>query len=239
MLELGHKEHHILSGMGIQLVAIGLLVFIYTQAFRQMNARHELYLKMKEQVTEAKAQLAKQGAVDLASVRVELLNGMPAYLATPDILAEWSKRLENMARDQFDFRHIQVTVGNAPEKVVSLPMAGKTPVEVHLYPFELRGEGTTRSTARFLKAIKEYQMKVLSPLSSLGLEAAVPDQVKPVVFRLKWLVATAPKSADPKSVPRFEPVIPPEKLRTQPSPELSLDWGARDEPFQAAPSASF
>jgi len=232
VLELGHKEKHLLSGMGVQLILIGLFVFIYTQAFRQMNARHELYLKMKEQVTHAKAQLAKQAAPDLARVQADLLNEMPFYLATPDILAEWSKRLEEVARDQFDFRHIEVTVGNAPEKVVSFPMAGGPPVEVHLYPFELKAEATTRGAARFLKAIQNYQMKVLAPLSSMRIEAADPEQVKPVVLRLKWLVATAPKMNDQKTTPRFEPILPQDRLQTPLPSEPSLDWGTRDEPFR-------
>ncbi len=234
MLELGHKEKHLLSGIGIQLLLIGLLVFVYTQAFRQMNARHDLYLKMKEQVAHAKAQLAKQAAPDLARVQADLLNEMPFYLATPDILAEWSKRLETVARDQFDFRHVEVTVGNAPEKVVSFPTAGRPPVEVHLYPFELKGEATTRDAARFLKAIQNYQMKVLAPLSSLQIEAADTEQVKPVVLHLKWLVATAPKTDDQKTTPRFEPILPQGQMQaaTSTPSEPSLDWGARDEPFR-------
>lgn len=232
MLELGHKEHHILSGMGVQLLAIGLLVFIYTQAFRQMNARHELYLKMKEQVTQAKAQLAKRSVPNLGHLQAELLKEMPAYLATPQVLAEWSKQLEDVARDRFDFRHVQVMVGNAPEKVISMPMAGGGQVEVHLYPFELTAEGTSRDAARFLKAIQGYQMKVLAPLSGMELRAGGSDQVKPIVMHLKWLVATAPKAANGKATPRFEPILPPEGVEAKPPVELSLEWGPRDEPFR-------
>ena len=238
MLELGHKEQHLLSGMGIQLLVIGLFVFIYTQAFRQMNARHDLYLKMKEQVTRAKAQLANQEVPDLARVQKELLSQMPVYLAAPDILAEWAKRLEEAARDQFDFRHVELVVGGAPEKVVNFPMAGGPPVEIHLYSFELTSEGTTRDAARFLKVIQGYQMKVLAPLSGIGMEAAAPDGVKPVVLHLKWLVATAPKIADPKATPRFEPVLPPEQMEAKALAEPFLDWGGRDEPFRDAPSTS-
>ncbi len=221
MLEPGYRERHLLSGIGLQLLLIGLLVFAYTQAIRQMNYKREMFLTLKEQVAQGAAQVTREGKPDLTRIRSGIFHRWEAYLAAPDTLSEWAKRIEDIARDRYGFGDLQVKVGSAPERSVRIPLFEESSLEVHLYPIELEGTATARSGAAFLNSMDTASFKLLCPLTSMQVKALEPEAPRPVRFRFKWLAATLPQP--PQNLPQGEGWKMPAAT--------TVAWGGREDPF--------
>ncbi len=207
-----------MSGLGLQVLVVAVLVFVYTQAARQLNYQRGLFLRLQEQLTAAKMQTAKSGKPDLAKLRAEV-DQMEARLASAQMLSEWAKGLESSAKERFGFHEVNVNVG-AVEKTVAADLGEKSVLEAPMVVLELKGTATTRNAAAFLAGMASPELKLLCPLQSMRLEAQGPEQADPVSLRLKWLVAISPKPAQPGSVPPA-----PDKRASSPT------WGWREEPF--------
>ncbi len=225
MLELGRREPHLLSGLGVQILVVALLVFAYTQAARQLKHQKEMVLQMREQLTQAQVRVAKEGKSDPGQFKGQLLQ-LRSSLITPDQLADWAKRIELLARDRFGFEDLQVTVGD-PERTIPMPCADRPIFEVQLYALELEGKTTSRSCAGFLASLRQPNVKLLCPLETMELQAQALETGFPLKVRLHWLVAavakkpgTLPAAVDPSSETGSWPPLTPR-----------LSWGLREEPF--------
>ena len=213
------REHHLLSGLGLQVLVVALLVFVYTQAARQLNYQRGLFLRLQEQLGAAKMQAAKGGKPDLNKLRAEV-DQLEARLATPRMLSEWAKALESSAKERFGFHEVNVSVG-AVEKTVGVDLGEKAAFETQMVALEFKGTAATRNAAAFLASLASPELKLLCPLQSMSLEARGPEQNDPITLRLKWLVAISSKPTQAGSVPEISlPNAPP-----------SLTWGWREEPF--------
>ncbi|MBI3318956.1 MAG: hypothetical protein HYZ90_07470 [Candidatus Omnitrophica bacterium] len=219
MLELGRKESHLLSGLGVQVLVVALLVFVYTQAARQLSSQRRMTNEMREQLALAKAEVAREGPPNLAEWKAKVA-GFKQGLVTRQMLSERARNMERMAKEEYGFRDLKIKVGENPEKTIAVPMTGEErSFEVHLYSLELTGSSTSRRGADFLSNLNRSNLKLLCPLEVVEMKALPPDQPMPVEFRLKWLVAVSSEAA-------AEP--PPGE--TVPKKQL-LEWGPREEPF--------
>ncbi|MBI3615271.1 MAG: hypothetical protein HY211_02020 [Candidatus Omnitrophica bacterium] len=190
--EANRREKHLLGGLGLQVLVVGLLVFVYTQAARQLNYQRGQFLKFQEQLSAAKAQVAKAGSPDLEKLRAQVaeLEGRLAALKT---LPELAKTLESSAKERFGFHDVTLMVG-VVEKTVQSDLPDRPAVAANLVGLELKGAASTRETAAFLDSLTSSLSKFLFPLQSMQLEAQAPNQQGPLAVRLKWLVAVSPES---------------------------------------------
>lgn len=228
-MELQRREQHLLSGLGIQVIVVALLVFAYSQAARQLTAQYQTYLQLKEQVARARDRVAREGVPDLGPLKAELLE-MERSLATPEMLSEGLLRLENIARDRFGFRDIEIKVG-PPEKTIRIPRPPNGPdFEVQLISLELQGNCTTRQTAGLLARIGQASLHLVCSLQTMTLTASNPDQPLPVNVRLKWLVAASGSALDAQPPTGHSPGF----ARVTPTASGEAPkWGSREEPFRS------
>ncbi|MBI3333031.1 MAG: hypothetical protein HYZ93_02945 [Candidatus Omnitrophica bacterium] len=210
MLELGRRELHLVSGLGVQVIVVVLLVFAYTQAARQLSYQREKYLELREQLASAKHRLATEGKLDLNSIRARLAdlgNGLP----TGDSLGQWGQELAVVARDRFHLEEVQVQVGTVPESTVSVPLVKGSPFEVELYSLELSGKGGSRDIAAFLQSLGNSSPKLLCPLQGM--------EIRESSLHLKWLLGA--RRSELKEHPGIGEL----------TPVPSSSWGEREEPF--------
>jgi len=224
MLELSSRERQLFSGLGVQLIVIGLLVFAYTQALRQVNVKRELYLKQKEQVALGRARVEKEGTPDIDQVRREVLSQWEPYLPGPSGLAEWAQRLEDFAEKEFHFSDPEVKVGSVTEETVPIPVLDGTSLEIQLYPIEMSAVTTAKNLALFLESLRQSKMKLLLPLRTVKLKKSKSTQLFPVAVNLKWWVAVLPEETK-------------RQVEADPQWDLperaALEWGHRRELFSS------
>lgn len=226
MLELGRRERHLLSGLGVQILVVGLLVFAYTQAMRQIKHRCQLQIRLQEQLAVAREQVARQGAgiPDLDGLQASLAKLQGAFIS-PEKLSEEVGRLKELAAVQHGFGDLQVKVGEMPVETLRLPVGGEKPddlpagsvLEVELYPVEITGHATSLSVAGFCARLGAPAFRPLLPLVGMDLKRSEPAGVRPVNLWLRYLIPVSSGSPAPA------PVAPP---ATQ-----AVPWGARTEPF--------
>ncbi len=224
MPEPSRRETHLLSGLGLQVLVVALLVFIYTQAARQLNYQRGQFLRLQEQVAAAKVEVAKAGKPDLEKLRAEV-EGLKSRLVTLQFLSDWAEVLGPSVRDRFGFQDVTFNVGGV-EKTMNLNLGDKPAVEIRLVGLEFRGTSTTRNAAAFLESLAPSNLKLLCPLHSMGGEAQAADQPFPAVFRIKWLIAVSSESSQPSSGSGSTSFPLPERKEGPP-----LTWGWREEPF--------
>ena len=53
MLELGRRERHLISGLVLQVVVVGISVFVFTQAIRYLKYERTRFLELREQISQA------------------------------------------------------------------------------------------------------------------------------------------------------------------------------------------
>lgn len=190
--EADRREEHLLGGLGFQVLVVGLLVFIYTQAARQLNYQRGQFLKFQEQLLAAKSQVAKAGKPDLEKLRAQVAE-MEGRLAAPKTLPELAKTLESSVKERFGFHDVTLMVG-VVEKTVRSDLPDRPVVEANLVGLELKGAASSRETAAFLDSLALSRSKFLLLLQSMQLEAQAPNQQGPLAVRLKWLVAVSPEA---------------------------------------------
>ncbi len=224
MLELGRREKHVTSGLVFQVIVVGVMVFAYTQAIRQVKYQREMHSRLTEQLAVARSHASK-GVPDLEKLRAQVAE-TEAQIGTSQVLSEWAKTVETLAHDKFNFRDLQVKVGAAAEQTIPLKLDGRPPTEIQLQPLELEGASTTRNAAAFLARLSQIGSKVLSPLEMIEMEAQPADQPLPVKFHFKWLVAVSSAAADakPPAPARFS-------IGVNSGAIPALTWGWREEPF--------
>ena len=219
MLEPGRREHHLLGGIGVQLLIVALMVFAYTQAIRQLRHRGELKDRLQEQLVLARNQLAKHGhRPDLAALQAQVAE-LKATLISAQALDEIGNQLEKLAREEYGVQGLQVRVSDRPTQTLTVPLDGRLDFEAHLHSLELSGFTTSRNAAALVSAVGAVSAKLLAPL--VGMEMKRPDPTKsdqPVRISLRWLLAVSPDSAGSAEIP---PMTPPGKVA----------WGWREEPF--------
>lgn len=220
MLELGRKEAHLFSGIFVQILMVGLLVFAYTQAIRQVKHARELYYRYQEQLTMAREQMARQPpGSDPAALQAEVDRIKRRFAAEPDLLREkgW---IERVARQEFHLQDLQLRKSEMPVEILTFPMKGRPDFEVQLYGLELTAAGTTRSAAGLLAALAEPELEPILALAALDLRASQAAAAEPVQWSARWLVPVVPGPAREEV-----PLPPPQGTR--------LDWGNREEPFSS------
>ena len=193
--EANRREKHLLGGLGIQVLVVGLLVFVYTQAARQVNYRRGQFLRFQEQLSAAKAQAEKVGQPDLEKLRAKVTE-LESRFVSSQAVSELAKTIESAAREKFGFREVTVAVGTT-EKTVRSDLPGRPDVEANLVGLELSGSAATRNIAAFLADLTSSPQKFIFSLQSLRIEARASDQPAPVAVHLKWLVAVSPSPAAP------------------------------------------
>ncbi len=220
----GTRERHLLGGMGLQVLLIALLVFVYTQAARQLRYQREQFLRLREQVAACKAQVTRAGQPDLSVVRARV-NRMEGRLINPRSLSGWVAALRVAAEEKFGFQGAVVRVGSV-EKTVRAELERGFSYEASLSGVEMEAKASTQEVASLLEALSGSDSQPLCPLQEISLEALPSDGPDPVRVRLKWLVAVAPP-AEGEPAPSGEP---------SPAADLkpgSPDWGPRTEPFRS------
>lgn len=219
MLELGRKETHLFSGIFVQIVLVGLLVFAYTQAVRQVNHGRELYFRYQEQLTMARDRMARRTPVpDLAALQSEV-DQLKRHFATEPGLSQEGKWIEPLARDSFHLRGVHMLRTDTPVNLLTFPIEGRPDFEVELYGLELTATGTTRSVAALLATLAKADLQPILALAALDLKSAEPGTDDAVRISARWLVPVV-----------AGPARGGEALVLAPS-GVKPDWGDREEPF--------
>lgn len=222
MLELGRREHHLLSGIGAQILIVAVLVFAYTQAIRQLRHRGELRDRLQEQLTMARDQLARHThRPDVAALQKEVA-GLKSGLISTATLAEVARQLEALARESYGLQDLEVKAGERPTHALTVPLDGRLDFEAHLHALELSGIGTTRDAAALVAAMGDPSTKLLASLVRMELKRSGPKEGGGLArVSLRWLLAVSPGAAGP--------VLPGDPLRVPPQRE----WGRREEAFSS------
>lgn len=227
MLELGRKEQHLMGGLGFQILIVGLLVFAYTQAIRQVKLGKDLCIRRQEQLTVAREQVARQGGkVEMTGLQAKLTE-IKSSLVPQGALGAQARRLERLAQERFGIRDARVKVGDSPSEKISVPLEGQSDFEVHLYSLEMKGTAGSRNVAGLLSGVGDPSFRPLCPLVAMELKAADSAGNQPVEFTLRWMMAVSPDSSAPA-------------VEALPPTGRSVVLGWREEPFLSpltAPSA--
>jgi hypothetical protein len=221
MLELGRKEQHLMGGIGFNILIVGLLVFAYTQAIRQVKLSKDLSLRRREQLTVAREQVAREGGKAETAKLQAKLEELKSSLVPQNALEPQAHRLERMAQERFGIRDAKVKAGDAPSEKISVPLEGRTAFEVHLYSLEMKGTAGSRGVAGLLSGVGDPSFKPLCPLVAMELQGGDEAGSRPVEFTLKWMMAVSPDST----------ASPGEALPPAGRPAA---WGWREEPFRSA-----
>lgn len=216
MLELGRKEQQMMGGHLIFILVVGLMVFAYTQAIRQLKLNRDFSQRLQEQIAVAREQLARQGggpAVADLQAQVEELKSVLVASGAP---ADQAGRLKRLAQERFGIANPDVTAEKAPIEKVSVPLGGRSSLDVRLHPLEMRGTASTRNLAGLVAAVSDPAFKPICPLVAMELRS-LPGQGQ-VEFLFRWLMAVSPDSSTPVDTQLPPPGRPPA-------------WGHRQEPF--------
>ena len=217
MLPLGRKEQHLMSGIVFNILIVGLLVFAYTQAVRQVNLGKNLLFRLREQLTVAREQLARSvGRTDLEQIQAQVA-ALKESMVSPDALDGQARRLERLASDRFGVEG-KVTVSEQAVEKISVPLEGQPDLEILLHSLEMKGTAQTRALAGLVAAVGDSAFRPVFPLVGMELHHAEPGENPPVEFLLKWLVAVSPDA--PLPVQQDLPASGPR-----------IVWGSREEPF--------
>lgn len=220
MLEPGRKEHHLLSGIGVQILIVTVMVFAYTQAIRQLKRRWERRDRLEEQLTMARDQLARHGPRPDVEALQQQVAELKSVLLSTAMLAEAARQLEELARKGYGVQDLQVKVGERPTQALTIPLDGRLDFEAHLYALELSGVTTSRSAAALASVLAEPSCKLLAPLVSMELKESGRKGDPPARVSLRWLLAVSPES---------KATVLPAPLQAPAGPE----WGWREELFSS------
>ncbi|MBI3311988.1 MAG: hypothetical protein HYZ88_00465 [Candidatus Omnitrophica bacterium] len=215
MLELGHREHHLFGGIFAQILLVGLLVFAYTQAIRQLNHGREMFTRLQEQLTVARDQMARRPAIpDLAALKAEVGKLKEAFASEADLAAQQS-RLERVSREVFNLTGIQIRKTDSPVDSLVFSVEGRSDLEIQLYGLELTGQGNSREVAGLLSVLSGSGQRPMLALATVDLRAVELDS--PVAFTLRWLIPVLEGGAD--------------HAAGSPPAADTIQWGVREEPF--------
>jgi hypothetical protein len=219
MLELGHREKHLLGAVWFQVVLIGLIVFAYTQAVRQLNYQKERQNRMQEQLVLAREQVSKQAA---APKKLEILQDEVADLRSEMIflneLPEIGQKIQSLAEKKYGLSVLRVKEGDSPVGTFDLPIQDRQIQRIDLYLLDCWGRGSSRQIAGFLAHLNHPDFRPLMTLVSLNCQSSDAGTIPPVEFTAQWVV---PISSDPAE----------RKPKPPADYEISFEWFERLEPF--------
>lgn len=217
MLELGHKERNLLSGIGVQIAIVMVMVFAYTQAMRQVKLQRGRLTQLQEQLAVAREELAKRKATHAVPSQVEQeLTELKSSWAAPEGVLSQVGELEKLVREGHGLSEFRVKAGREPADQIQIPLDGGQPIEIQLYPLEISGYGTSRAIGGLLAHLAAPGSKPVRILAGLELRGAGDGRPEPVQFSAKYRIpAVAGSPAGPFPAPE--------------KPELA--WGPREEPF--------
>lgn len=229
MLELGRRESQMMSGLWLQILVIGVMVFAYTQAIRQLNHRRDLTTRLQEQLTMAREELVREGSrPDFSRLEVEVMHSKSVFFSR-DLIEQKLPLLTTLAQDRFSIQELKVQLAARPVRSIQMALEGRPDLVVELYPLILTGVGTSRNVSGLLANLSRPDLRPLSPLAKMTLQAQDLKEVEPVKIHLEWWVAAV---APAESVEE-------EELQTEQSPFSLLEgssgsrpaWGDREELF--------
>lgn len=238
MLELGRKEQNLLGGIWLQILVVALLVFAYTQAIRQLHHRREESVRLREQLTMAREEVARQGGrPTLKDLQAEVAALKSSFWAA-DALNSIRQRLEGLGQAQAAIRELGIQVGQEPVKILEGP-AGLPELGLQFYPLTVSGQGTTQAVAVLLAGFQDPTFRPEAPLRRIHLKALELSGIQPVAFQLEWWVPVARAGGEVAPLRRDIPGPAAGAAKTlegaapsePPSVRPRVSWGNRVEPF--------
>ena len=222
MTEWSRRERNLTSGLMVQVVFVGIAVFLFTQALRQLKYQHSEYLELRKQIKACLAQAAR-GRPDVSSLEAEVarLKDQWASLQEQD---QWADRLVSLAQKRFEFDDLKVRLSRMPKKMVKVPSGEEPALPLETLTLQLVGIATTRSGAGLMASVWQMGLGFSCPLRSMTIKATDLKKSLPVQFQLEWMVPFLQPQGDEKkeaAKPAKEPVFTPP----------ALSWGLREEPF--------
>lgn len=236
MLELGGKERNILSGLFVQILIVALLVFVYTQAVRQIQHQRELLHMFEEQLTLARETLAEVGAEPDLTALQERMARQAARFPSRSAVEENLDRLQDLARETYRIRDPSVEFSKMPVRTFTLTDEGRPNLEIALYAVEVEGSAGSREAARFLAALSAARFVPLCAMTSAEFQAAESVSRRPVHFRARWLVPVLSETGRERLLTLLPQAHRPTvgSVFAGPGPEFEGPaWGDRTEPFRS------
>lgn len=222
------REHHLLSGIGAQILIVALLVFIYTQAFRNLKMQRELQGRLQEQLTMAREGLARQasGSPDLKVLEARLRELRSGWVASDGLAAEAADLKKTVQAGRLQAAELKVSEVQA--EIIRVPSDGQQELAVQLFPVEMKARGKSRHLAQALSAAADTAgpSRPLAAIEMKRIESA--DSEEPMECAVRWLIPVIAPDFPDKWVSQV-PTPPPSGQRRKPA----LPWGSREEPFLA------
>lgn len=215
------KEMHLLSGLGVQILIVGLLVFAYTQAIRQVKLQRETFHRLQEQLTMAREQKARQGPTpDLALMQAQIQKIRPAFL-TPVELAPQLDQIRALAEKDFHLRGTRWKKSDDPADSFAVTVSGRADFKVDLYGLEMEGAGSARSAAGLLASLGPASEPPVFPLQALELKADPSSSTgSDVQVSCRWFIPVITPLTEDKTA-----------LERKPRAARAPAWGWREELF--------
>ena len=214
------KEMHLLSGLGVQILIVGLLVFAYTQAIRQVKYQRELFQRLQEQLTMAREQMARQGPTpDVEAMRAQIQKIRPAFLALEEVSPQVD-RIKVLAQQGFHLRALRWNQSEEPVDSFTVSIPGRNDCEVALYSLEMGAQGSARAAAGLLASVGPDSELPVFPLRELEIQGDLTEPEAALQISCRWLLPVAAPLSGQESLTK-----PP------PRPVRELVWGQREEPF--------
>lgn len=220
-MEPQRKEIHLLSGLGVQILIVGLLVFAYTQAIRQVKYQRELFQRLQEQLTMAREQMVRQGPTpDVALMQAQVQKIRPAFLALAEVSPQ-VERIKVLAEQGFHLQESRWNQSEEPADSFTVSIPGRNDCEVVLYKLEMEARGSSRSAAGLLASVGPDSELPVFPLQTLEIQADPAEPGAALRISCRWLL---PVAASLSSQDRL----------TKPGPRPAREpvWGEREEPFK-------
>ncbi len=227
MRHLDRREHHLLGGLGAQILIVALLVFVYTQGLRNLKMQRELQGRLQEQLTMAREGLAHpiSASADLKALESRIREIRSGW-AGPDGLTGQAAGLKKVVEGG-RLRVVEFKISEVPAEIIRVRPDSQQELVVQLLPVELTARGRSGHLAQLLSAAAGgHPRRPLAAIEMKRLEAA--DSEEPMECVVRWLVPViAPDFPDRWA--SEAPAAAPAGQREPPAPS----WGPREEPFLA------
>jgi len=218
MKELEHREKSVLVAFIVQVLVVGLVVFLLTQAYRTLSYQREVCADAEERLVSCQTQLDENRS-DLSQVRARIADAQSQVISVEEVEL-LAQKIQQVAESTFVFEDVRVRVGSTPEWTRSIPLPDAEPFLIELYPLEFWAAGRTGEAAGFLRHLEDLALIQVAYLDKLNIES-VESEAFVVKIHIKWLVAVSKSLAEGSN-----PNLSRERL---PEPAFIQKWGR--EPF--------
>ena len=212
-MEHGRKEIHLLSGLVVQILMVGLLVFAYTQAIRQVNYQRDLHQRLQEQLTMAREQVSRQGPTPDVSIVQAKIQALRAGFLSPGTLAAQADQIRLLTEKEFKLKGVRWEKPGEKTSSFSISIPGRDDFKVDLYELEMEGETATSEAGALLATLEPASGQPVLPLVNLEM-TGTPQADRPVHVLFRWLMPVVVGTSTPGSRAVVKPA-----------------WGWREEPF--------